>query len=197
MRREQILQIAALKFVEKGYNLSLSEVAKEAGIRKQTLYNYFEGKDELLLEVIKLETESYFDDKRVEFKGFETLPSEERLKNMFMSIVKYFSKKEKILFWRWMILVDSEALKLQIRAWLTTPEKRFMETLYIAFESGMKNQEIKEQPIQPLLSTYYALIHGVIDGILVSTNEEMAKQYSNNVWEVFWKGRKSEEEFIK
>ena len=50
MRREIILEVAFKKFSEKGYNASLSEIAKVAGIRKQTLYNYFESKDDLFLK---------------------------------------------------------------------------------------------------------------------------------------------------
>lgn len=50
MRKEKILRIAYEKFSEKGYNTPLSEIAVAAGIKKQSIYNYFENKDALFLK---------------------------------------------------------------------------------------------------------------------------------------------------
>jgi len=50
-KREDILQAAMRVFARKGYNYTkMSDVAQEAGIGKGTIYEYFPGKSQLLLE---------------------------------------------------------------------------------------------------------------------------------------------------
>jgi AcrR family transcriptional regulator len=51
-RRDEILTAAARVFAEKGYaNATIKEIAYEADVADGTIYNYFEGKHDLLLEI--------------------------------------------------------------------------------------------------------------------------------------------------
>jgi AcrR family transcriptional regulator len=51
-RRDEILTAAARVFAAKGYaNATIKEVAHEADVADGTIYNYFEGKRDLLLEI--------------------------------------------------------------------------------------------------------------------------------------------------
>lgn len=54
--KKQLILDAALKlFSEKGYeNASISQIAKEAGISKGLVYNYFESKESLLVSILNL-----------------------------------------------------------------------------------------------------------------------------------------------
>lgn len=52
-RKKQIMEAALEVFAESGYHkASISQIAKEAHISKGLLYNYFENKEELLLQVM-------------------------------------------------------------------------------------------------------------------------------------------------
>ncbi|WP_114418824.1 TetR/AcrR family transcriptional regulator [Marinospirillum perlucidum] len=54
-KRQQIIQAASEAFLQKGYqNASMETIACEAGVAKQTLYNYFGNKDALFEEVVNL-----------------------------------------------------------------------------------------------------------------------------------------------
>jgi len=50
-RRDQILQVALELFANDGIQTPISRIAKQAGISKGLMYNYFESKDALLREV--------------------------------------------------------------------------------------------------------------------------------------------------
>ncbi|MBE0641745.1 MAG: TetR/AcrR family transcriptional regulator, partial [Bacteroidales bacterium] len=53
-RREQLMETGLRLFAELGYeNTSISLIAKEAGISKGLMYNYFESKEALLNEVVR------------------------------------------------------------------------------------------------------------------------------------------------
>jgi AcrR family transcriptional regulator len=50
-RREQIMQVALELFANEGIQTPISKIAKEAGISKGLMYNYFKSKEELLHDV--------------------------------------------------------------------------------------------------------------------------------------------------
>ena len=57
-RREEILQAAATLFAQKGYQrTAVREIAERAGIAPGTIYLYFEGKGDLLIQLMKRLTE--------------------------------------------------------------------------------------------------------------------------------------------
>lgn len=51
-KRVQIIEAAKRAFEDKGYRVSMSDIAKRAGVAKQTLYNHFASKELLFAEVI-------------------------------------------------------------------------------------------------------------------------------------------------
>lgn len=57
-RREQLLNTALRLFAEGGYEAtSISKIAKEAGVAKGLIYNYFESKEALMEQIIYLAME--------------------------------------------------------------------------------------------------------------------------------------------
>ncbi|WP_028863933.1 TetR/AcrR family transcriptional regulator [Psychromonas aquimarina] len=52
-KREQILKAAGELFIEHGYAVSMSAIAKQADVSKQTVYAHFKTKDELFETCIK------------------------------------------------------------------------------------------------------------------------------------------------
>ena len=48
----QIILSAKVAFEDKGYRVSMADIARRAGVAKQTLYNYFDNKEALFAAVI-------------------------------------------------------------------------------------------------------------------------------------------------
>jgi len=187
-RKERILEAAYEHFSKNGYNASLSNIAKDAGIKKPTLYNYFANKDDLLFEMLTIEIHKYFSNRLNEFEAYESKTIEARLKNLFFTIIEYFKDKKAIKFWRWIIFIDSDELKEKARNIIKNEEKDFLYLLINVFEEGVTNGEIKDQPIRPLIHTYIALIHGTLDGVLLYDQLLDLEAFSENVWNTFWEG---------
>lgn len=54
MKSDEIKKAALKYFTIHGYEgTSLSQIAEEVGIRKQSIYSHFKGKDDLFLSVLK------------------------------------------------------------------------------------------------------------------------------------------------
>lgn len=64
-RKQQIIDVALKLFADKGYDSTpISKISKEAGISKGLLYNYFNSKEDLLIQIVNTgfrEMFSYFD----------------------------------------------------------------------------------------------------------------------------------------
>jgi len=64
-RKQQIMEVAMKLFADKGFeSASISSIAKEAKISKGLLYNYFDSKEDLLIQIVENgfnEMLNYFD----------------------------------------------------------------------------------------------------------------------------------------
>src|SRR3954454_5452267 len=59
-KRERILRAAIDVFARNGYfNSKVSDVAKAAGVADGTIYLYFDGKEDLLVNIFREHTSSY------------------------------------------------------------------------------------------------------------------------------------------
>jgi AcrR family transcriptional regulator len=89
--RERILEIAKLAFTKSGVNISLDDVAKQAGIGAGTLYRHFPTRDALLEAVYSTEVEKLA---AAERKFAETTPPIEALRAWMLLFVDYIETKQ-------------------------------------------------------------------------------------------------------
>jgi AcrR family transcriptional regulator len=89
--RERLLEIAKEAFTRSGANVSLDEVAKQAGIGARTLYRHFPTRDALLEAVYRTEAERLA---AAERKFADTLSPIEALRAWMLLFVDYIAAKQ-------------------------------------------------------------------------------------------------------
>jgi AcrR family transcriptional regulator len=89
--RERIMEIAKDGFTRSGVNISLDDVAKQAGIGAGTLYRHFPTRDALLEAVYRTEVEKLA---AAERKFAETMPPIEALRSWMLLFVDYIETKQ-------------------------------------------------------------------------------------------------------
>lgn len=95
-KKELILESALELFAENGFHgTSISQIAKKAGISKGLIYNYFESKNEILSEIIKVAFDSIYSNWDLNRDG--VLTEEE-----FVYFIRQSFKimREKMEFWK-------------------------------------------------------------------------------------------------
>jgi hypothetical protein len=104
MREEKkalIIDAALLLFADRGFHATtISDIAKRADISKGLMYNYFEGKEDLLGEIIRKSFAEIFDSPGI---GFPDLSSDRQISpDEFGLIVRRLSRllRDKSTFWR-------------------------------------------------------------------------------------------------
>jgi AcrR family transcriptional regulator len=87
-RKTDILKAAQKRFIRHGLNkTTLEEVARDLRIGKATIYHYFESKDQLFAETVRLEISEYLDQIKNCFNN-ESLPIKERFQEYFLFKMK-------------------------------------------------------------------------------------------------------------
>lgn len=188
MRKELILQVAYEKFSETGYNTPFSDITKAAGIRKQTIYNYFDSKDDLFYEMITIEVSHYFTEKANEIDALKGLEGSLILKKMFYSIIEYYKDLSKLRFWRWLLLIESKELLKKTQEVIQENEKKLSSRLKNVVSELLIKEEKQEDNILPILQTYMVMIHGTLDGMLLYPKSLYLEVFLDNVWNTFWNG---------
>jgi AcrR family transcriptional regulator len=89
--RERLLEVAKEAFTEHGANVSLDEVAKQAGVGAGTLYRHFPTREALLEEVYRTEVEKLAAAER-EFT--RTMPPVQALRAWMLLFVDYIAAKQ-------------------------------------------------------------------------------------------------------
>ena len=89
--RERILNIAKQAFTQHGVNLSLDDVARQAGVGAGTLYRQFTTRDSLLEAVYRTEVEKLA---AAEKQLSDTMPPIEALRGWMLLFVDYIATKQ-------------------------------------------------------------------------------------------------------
>ena len=187
MRKELLLAVAFEEFAQSGYHTTLSQIGKRAGIKKQTIYNYFENKDDLLHEVITQEIDTFYTAKTRELNQLMGLPPEEILKTIFFSICNYFKDTSKVRFWRWLIMVESTDLFEKSRDLIRENEKNFYVCIQKVIGKEMMECAANEKDVFATVQVFVASIQGILDLMLLYRDMYDPQILIENTWNFYWK----------
>lgn len=157
IQREEILKHAKLCFWEKGFeNTAMSEIAKKSQIAVGTIYNYYESKETLFVEVLRLNIAKDMlklaknmenDFSKKEFKLVDELL---KTLEIFLKPFEELPKRDvKILVDCIMSGDDSNDTYKIVRKWYKTIEKGFM--IKILSKYDLKDSYIRETEIELLI----------------------------------------------
>jgi len=96
--RQRILDTAHKLFEQYGVEqVSMNQIATEAQIGPGTLYRRYRNKGELCLDLIKDSIDLFFDDIEAYLQESETVPAEQKLKEVISSFIRFREKKAQLL----------------------------------------------------------------------------------------------------
>lgn len=193
----QRVRSAALKqFAKEGYHgASLSQIALEAGIRKQSIATYYPSKEQLYLAVCEEVIEDYLafmDEVQNNPLQLEQASVKDKLLRVLQANIGYKLKHADIhAFLNHLIHFPPEFLRVHVLQQIGRMELVSSAMYRQLFEEGMDNGEIKRRPIEEALAAYYCLIDGLSVQLMLYDSKKL-KQTMERVWDIFWNGLKKE-----
>ncbi|WP_281255094.1 TetR/AcrR family transcriptional regulator [Paenibacillus herberti] len=180
----------ALKFFTMhGYEgASLSQIAETVGMKKQSLYAHFKGKDDLFLQVLQDAKEAELSSKLNYLSKVNTLNPKSVLFGYLQLIIDLFQQSEQLKFWLRMSFFPPLHLATAINKEVMDSEMQTQAVLEGKFQNWIDAKVIMEDaPSVPTLAFI-----GVVDSILLELaygdNEKRLNDKLNASWTVFWRG---------
>ncbi|MFQ3546129.1 TetR/AcrR family transcriptional regulator [Halobacillus rhizosphaerae] len=188
MTQEAIINAGLKCFASYGYShTSLANIADEVGIKKPSLYNHFNSKNDIFLSVL-----ASVGDREIDYLSSleataEQQSIEKRLHQLYKRYIQHLSESMEGLFFKRVTFFPPEEFAQDIRQMFTKVESKMNELLCPIMEQGKKDKALRSLPTETLTSAYYTLI----DGLFLEENfydRDVFEKRQQASWEIFWLG---------
>jgi len=182
-------------FSENGYvGTSLSNIAKEVGITKAAIYSHFKSKEELYLEVVDKEINTFSLSLDEYIKVLPQELSREPLKEVLYEYIENIldyacGDDSKRRFWAYLMFFPTYCFKDIISEKMDSYKDRHLKIQRIIFEWGIEKGEIKDIDIDNLVYAFSSLIEGNIALLLYTDIFSYEKLRFN--FELYWESIKN------
>lgn len=186
-KKNEILKATYHLFCEKGYNLSMSEIAEAVKIKTPSLYSHFKSKDEIIELTIKSEIEQCFDIICKKTSQLQNKSCEEKLKYMLFYAIDYYKKSHRIQFWEHMSLVENKKIRKKNITLIQERDKYLFEHITNCFIKGVENNEIKSTINEGTIYLYFSMLQGILNPTLFyQDNLIKLEDFASKIWEAYW-----------
>jgi len=193
VKKQDILDATYKLFAQKGYYLSMADIAGEVGLKVPSIYSHFQSKDEIIFVVMESRINSYYEHLENEITRLinEDLSSEEKLKTICFSVSKYFTNTETIRFWKNISLIYHEDLRLKCRDLVKSQDEKIFRLLQQIYDEGSIKGELKEEYKEGVVLLFWTMMQGILDTILVQGGmSQEFNVYLSMIWKAYWNGIK-------
>ncbi|WP_069651102.1 TetR/AcrR family transcriptional regulator [Caloranaerobacter ferrireducens] len=139
-KKNDILDAAIKVFFEKGFHKAkMEDIAKEAGVGKGTIYEYFESKKDLFQEMIKCSIEKYIEKARKAI--FKKNTVKEKLiafaEHHGMFLANHVDMTQ-------IIITQPQILSIDMKRWLMRGKMEIFTLVKEIIEMGIEDGELRE-----------------------------------------------------
>lgn len=186
---ERLLHEAAALFARRGYSgTSMSDIAREVGVRKASLYNYYSSKEDLLMALLEQSLCSWTEACTQDLSQETDL--ETRLAISLQSLVEFArTNPQAMALIRLATAQVPGDLRPRVEAHLSKHEAQWHAELTEHFRQAVESGEV--QPADPAT---LALAWGIfLDGIavrfiLATGRTDAVVENLQTLWNLFWRG---------
>ncbi|WP_338788520.1 TetR/AcrR family transcriptional regulator [Metabacillus sp. FJAT-53654] len=191
MSSNEIKKYALHHFASSGYDgTSLSAIASDVGIKKQSIYAHFANKDDLFLKIMEevlVQETSYI---KSFFSKNNTLALEKKLFQFLQEYSKRYESQAETRFLLRIGFLPPTHLHQQVIASLY---KYYDELEGILIEIFTNHKDSILTPVNEAVIAFIGLTDSVLVELLYSGNDRFQRRL-NACWKVYWQGIRSKEE---
>lgn len=188
-RKQQIIQAAFTLFADRGYSLSMSDLAAAVQIKTPSLYSHFQGKDEIIESVIQLEMDRFYASYGAIIEAVQAQPPEEQFKTIFLSIIDYHAQPGHLQFWRNLLLIPQDDLREKCKAMMLAREQSLNQRIETFFRNGVARGELRATDLKGAILLYFTMTQGVLDIMMLEQpGSDRFRQTALLVFNAYWHG---------
>ncbi len=184
--KQRMIDETYLLFAEFGEHFSLSQVTKSLGIKKQSVYNYFEKKDDLLLEMLNQEISKYTEEIDRQLIDISSLPLKEKLYEFGLNFISVNDDVTRIKARRFLSMIINADNMSTIKQKLEDNQLNYENYVLQLLTTGVKDGIIKECDLTFMNCFFFTFVRGLIDGSIASNPYPTTKEFYDKFYEEFW-----------
>lgn len=188
MTRQRIIQESLELFAYYGYeNTSLANIAEKVGIKKPSIYNHFENKQAIFLQVlhdVASREQDYFREQAGKIKSSSV---QDHLYSIYQMYQQHMANSTEGLFFKRVTLFPPESFAEEIKRVFLTVEESLTTLIQPIFEQGKNENILRPLTSEMMTSAFYTLV----DGLFLEENfynTDVFEQRKQASWNVFWLG---------
>lgn len=186
-RKEEVIEVAFRLFAEKGYQLSMADIAGEVGIKTPSLYSHFKNKDEIIFLMIEKLVGELFNLMHKTLEASKDLGCGQTLKSVFFTSMK-FNDYDRLRVYRRLPFIEKEDLRNRCIGIMREQETGFIIKLIGVIQKGVETGEIQEAVENSTITLFMAMLQGNLDGKLLYINHADVDSFIEKSWACFWNG---------
>jgi AcrR family transcriptional regulator len=185
---------AALKFFSiHGYEgASLSQIAEEVGIKKQSIYAHFKGKDDLFLQVLRDAKETELSSKLTYFSSTHQEAPEQSLYGYLRLVIDLFQKNEQLKFWLRMSFFPPAHLAADITEEVIELEDQVQVVIEKRFGEWVEKGLITNNDPSILALAFIGVVDSILLELVYVNEEKRLNKKLEASWSIFWRGISSQ-----
>lgn len=189
MTLNRIKEVALNRFTENGYDgTSMAQIAEDVGIKKQSIYTHFKGKDELFLQVCSdvFAKELRFISNFIESNNTRSI--EDFLFDFLLHYKERYENNDNTKFWLRISFFPPSHLYEQVIKYVYEYLYKLDELLVPIIEKAMMERKISSSIGAKRATTAFL---GVLDGIFVEMlygGPERLNKRLDASWYIYWRG---------
>ncbi|MBI0578679.1 TetR/AcrR family transcriptional regulator [Neobacillus cucumis] len=189
MKSNEIKEAALKYFTIHGYEgASLSQIAEEVGMKKQSIYAHFKGKDDLFLQVLRDAKETELSSKLQYFGKIDSQNPERDLYGFLQLVIDLFQKNEHIKFWLRMSFFPPAHLAKAIEKEIIDTEEKVQVILESNFQDWIDAEVIVGDTAKTPTFAFLGVVDSILLELVYGNDEKRLKDKLEASWTVFWRG---------
>ncbi len=188
-KREQILLAAVEKFLVKDfYQVTVVEIAEQAGVGKGTVYEYFSSKEELFKECFSYCADFYLQS----FRQFLINPHSVKrsMQDVVFAHLELIKDNRKRLH----LLYNERPFNFQeLQGWIIDKRQALLQEVVGLLEEGVRLKEVRPNiDLEMAGRLFLALTYVVIGGMVIIDNLELGRDQVSGLFDLYWQGISAE-----
>jgi len=189
LKSKEIKDAALKYFTIHGYEgASLSLIAEEVGMKKQSIYAHFKGKDDLFLQVLRDAKEAELSSKLQYFSKIDSQNPEKDLYGFLQLVIDLFQKNEQLKFWLRMSFFPPAHLVEAIGKEVIDIEEKVQAILESKFQDWIDAKGIVGDAAKTPTLAFLGVVDSIMLELVYGNDEKRLKDKLEASWTVFWRG---------
>lgn len=166
----------------------MSQIAEHVGLKKQSLYAHFKGKDDLFLQVLHDAKETELAAMLNYLSKVDTQNPKDDLLEYLQLIIELFQQSEQLKFWLRMSFFPPLHLATAIGEEVIDTEEKIQTVLESKFQDWIDAKAIREDTASIPTLAFLGIVDSIMLELAYGNNEQRLKDKLNASWTVFWRG---------